>query len=159
MGWGGAQGIRRLGESKGWWKLWACRRSMVPWPIFEHDFVFLDPAVILVRGCRDNTDSGGQGTFPHGLACLPSFYFSSFSSQPFSLGFPRAHDPESTNLLGTAHNPALHGPLAWAQMFPEGMGGQWLSGSQEDRSSPGGTGWGHQLWDLGGKGRVGLSLQ
>lgn len=75
-------------------------------------------------------------------------------SSAFSLGFLRAHGPESTNLPGTARSPARQQPLAWAQRFPEGTGGQWLSGSRGDRSSPGGTGWGCRLWDLGDNGRV-----
>ena len=109
------------------------------------DFAYLDPAVRHMRGYHGNMGTGDQGTFPNGFVCLPSFYFSLFSPQPFSLGFLMAHCPESTNLLGTAHSPVLHWPLAWARMSPEGMGGQGLSGSQGDRSSPGGTGWGHRL--------------
>lgn len=61
---------------------------------------------------------------------------------------------ESTNLPDTAHSPALQQPLAWARMSPEGMGGRWLSGSQGDRSIPGGMGWGHRPWGLGDDGRV-----
>lgn len=49
---------------------------MVPWPIFEHDFVFLDPAVILVRGCRASQTIRTQGAKAHSLmdlfACPPS---------------------------------------------------------------------------------------
>ena len=39
------------------------------------------------------------------------------------------------------------------------MGGQWLSGSQRDRSSLAGTGWGGRPWDLRDNGNVSPSLQ
>ena len=114
-------------------------------PMLGLDFSYLYPAVRHMRGYHGNMGTGDQGTFPNGFVCLPSFYFSLFSPQPFSLGFLMAHCPESTNLLGTAHSPVLHWPLAWARMSPEGLGGLWLCGSLGDRSCPGGTGWGHRL--------------
>lgn len=93
------------------------------------------------------TGARGQGAHPQGLP-LPS-YCPSRTPQPSSLGLLQGPRPEATNLLGTAHSAAPQWPLAWARTSPEGTGGQWLSGSQGDRSSPGGIVWGHRKWDLG----------
>lgn len=71
-----------------------------------------------------------------------------FSPQPSSLR--NARGSESTNLLGTVHSPAPQWLLDEAHMSLEDMGGQWLSGSQRDRSGPGGTSEGLELWAAAG---------